>query len=368
MAEQNILNGGVEILEQIIGDMREHNAKVDRLDNLNNAIKGLAKDIENAEREIKAETDQKVSAATQAICAGFDKAIADDRVKIKQVQGEREKAKVAGVNGRIASETEALRKENELLQGQIDGAFKQEKIPKFANSRLFFALFRKKDVRDYIIDALITAIFLFVPIIIELVLCAILDTEPVQGWYVIYLVVIWLLDTMIHIVVGDRIISPHAVTIDGARGNKEKIIANKKAIKKITSGIRSDKNEDMYNLGQYDFNINELHDHIRGVEEEKAKALEEFEKNTKPDIVAEIESRFKERISKSQEEISKKNEEVQKLDELVKQQRIYISSNYEAYLGKEFMSLDKLQEMSGFMKSGIADTVGQAMAAYRDRH
>ena len=57
-----------------------------------------------------------------------------------------------------------------------------------------------------------------------------------------------------------------------------------------------------------------------------------------------------------------------KLDTLIKEQRIYISSNYEAYLGKEFMNLDKLQELYSYMKSGIADTVSQALAVYKDRH
>ncbi len=368
MAEQNILNGGVEVLEQIISDMREHNDKVDRLDNLNNAVRELNKEIEAAQREIMAETNLKVSAATQAICEGYDKAISADNAKIKQVQVEREKAKTAGVNERIANETQELRKENEMLQSQIDGAFKQEKIPKFANSRLFFALFRRKDTIDYIIDFAVSAVFMFVIPLIVLLIFTVLEVEPQTWMYFVYIVILEIVEFILRIVVENSVITPHALTIDGARGNKEKIAGNNKTIKKITSGIRQDQNEEMYGLGQFDYAINELHDHIRNVEDEKAKALEEFEKNTKPDIVAEIESRSKERISRAQSEITKKNEEAVRLDELVKQQRIYISSNYEAYLGKEFMNLDKLQEMSGFMKSGIAETVGQAMAAYRDRH
>lgn len=369
MAEQNILNCGADILDQIIGDMREHNAKVDRLDNLNDAIKGLTKEIESAEREIKAETDQKVSAATQAICAGYDKAIIADRTKIKQIQGEREQAKAAGVNERIAYETEALRKENEMLQGQIDGAFKQEKIPKFANSRLFFALFAARDAVDYLILMSIVAFMvLVIPIAVICILISVCDVENTAVFSTIYYSVIFTGAVILNQIVNSKLIIPNVSTIEGARKNKSMIASNKKKIANITKGIRSDKSEDMYDLGKFDYSINELHDHISKIEEDKAKALDEFEKNTKPDIVAEIEGRSKERITKAQDEIKKKSEEATKLDELVKQQRIYISSNYEAYLGSEFMSLDKLQEMSGFMKSGIADTIGQAMAAYRDRH
>lgn len=40
-----------------------------------------------------------------AVCAGFDKAIAGDREKLKEVQNKRDKAKLAGVKERIAAET-----------------------------------------------------------------------------------------------------------------------------------------------------------------------------------------------------------------------------------------------------------------------
>ncbi len=52
----------------------------------------------------------------------------------------------------------------------------------------------------------------------------------------------------------------------------------------------------------------------------------------------------------------------------MKKQRIYISSNYEAYLGKEFTDTEKLTELVSIMKSGTADTIGQAVAAYKNRH
>lgn len=42
-------------------------------------------------------------------------------------------------------------------------------------------------------------------------------------------------------------------------------------------------------------------------------------------------------------ELTKKKDEYTKLDDLVKQQRIYISSNYEAYIGKEFVDKESLR-------------------------
>ena len=42
--------------------------------------------------------------------------------------------------------------------------------------------------------------------------------------------------------------------------------------------------------------------------------------------------------------------------------------NYEAYLGKEFINVDKLSELNSIMKSDSADTIAQALAVYNNRH
>ena len=67
-------------------------------------------------------------------------------------------------------------------------------------------------------------------------------------------------------------------------------------------------------------------------------------------------------------ELTKKKDEYTKLDDLVKQQRIYISSNYEAYIGKEFVDKEKLAELCNIMKSGACTTIAQAIAEYKNQH
>ena len=96
--------------------------------------------------------------------------------------------------------------------------------------------------------------------------------------------------------------------------------------------------------------------------------MEEFENTTKKDIVNEINERYEEKLSSMETELQKKKAEYYDLDDLVKKQRIYISSNYEAYLGKDFMSMDKLSELNQIMKSDSADTIAQALAVYNNRH
>ena len=106
----------------------------------------------------------------------------------------------------------------------------------------------------------------------------------------------------------------------------------------------------------------------RYIEQEKEKALEDFEMTVKPDIIAEIEGRENERINAMKAELDKKSAENLKLENLIKEQRIYISSNYEAYLGKEYVTVEKLTELKQVMISGGAATVAQALAVYREKH
>ena len=51
MAEQNILNGNQKKLEQIIGDVKEHNTKKDRLEKLAESVKDISKELDTREKK-----------------------------------------------------------------------------------------------------------------------------------------------------------------------------------------------------------------------------------------------------------------------------------------------------------------------------
>ena len=96
-------------------------------------------------------------------------------------------------------------------------------------------------------------------------------------------------------------------------------------------------------------------------------ALEEFDNSTRPDIVDEIESRDRDRIQAMKTELEEKAASLSKLQDRVKQQKIYISSNYEAYIGSEFVSSAKLDSLYEIMRSTNVKTIGQALMVYDER-
>ena len=363
MAEQNILAGDVNVLDQMINDLNVHKETIERQGRLAESIGDIAKNTKEAQQAVQDEIDSRVKYSSDAVCAGFDKAIAGDREKLKEVQNKRDKAKLAGVKERIAAETAHIHKENEALKNQVKDAFAQENIPMFCNSRIYIALYRTKRMTDVLIYLLcIALVYAAVPFLLSVI-----PQFPLWGMILYYVVVI-LIQSFTNKMIVEKTLVRHAETIDMAKKLKEQIRSNHKKMKKIAKNIKTDSNEEMYGLHEFDDKMNEIREDMKRIEQEKEKALEDFEMTVKPDIIAEIEGRENERINAMKAELDKKSAENLKLENLIKEQRIYISSNYEAYLGKEYVTVEKLTELKQVMISGGAATVAQALAVYREKH
>ena len=97
MAEQNILNGDQQVLEQILGDINEHAEKKERLERMSVSIRDITKEIDSITKAMEDEISSRISESTDSICAGYDKAVSQDKDTIKQVQADRDKAKMQGI-------------------------------------------------------------------------------------------------------------------------------------------------------------------------------------------------------------------------------------------------------------------------------
>ena len=94
-----------------------------------------------------------------------------------------------------------------------------------------------------------------------------------------------------------------------------------------------------YELGDFDARIKEVEDEIKRISDEKEKALLNFDENISNDIVKEIESKEMPRINDLQKEYDETVSQKESLEEIVKETSLKISSEYEAYIGKEYTNL-----------------------------
>ena len=99
MAEQNILSADQSVLEQILSDINEHEENQERLEHIAASIKDITRETDSTTKAMEEEISSRIKESTDSICAGYDKAIACDKDKIKQVQAERDKAKMQGNKG-----------------------------------------------------------------------------------------------------------------------------------------------------------------------------------------------------------------------------------------------------------------------------
>ena len=363
MAGQNVLNGDLNVLKQVISDVSEYSANREELDRQNDTLKELNKNIESIQKNINDEIDNKVKEGINSVSESFDQSILEEKVKLKDVQSKRDKAKHAGVKDRIQNETAELRDMNRDMYSQIKAAFKEEGIPKYCSKRWFYALFATQGIGDVLIYVIsLVVLYAAIPGVIYII-------PQIPKWVLIayYFVMITLELTAVKFIYN-RTMVPHSETIAKARRVKYDIETNQKKIKRIEKGIRKDKNEDMYGLSDFDYRINEINDSIRNIEDAKAKAIEQFNATTRTDIIAEIRGRNAGTLEQLKSQVAVCEQEMARLDSLIKNQRAYISSNYEAYLGREFTNVDRLTELLDMMIEEPYLTISMAIAQYKARN
>lgn len=363
MEEQNILTGNVLCLNQIKSDVKEYNSTKEKVEVAKTAVKELEKNIESSEKAVKDEIESMLKTRREAVESGFDNEIAKDEEKLKKIQSDRDKVKTKKVKERIAVETSSLREDNKGMNAEIKDAFKRNKIPGFCNTRLFLALFMTKGIKDVAICILTFLVtFLAIPVAIYYLI------PDMQAWSLIVIyVVIAAITSMTYKLISDKIKFLHIETINDLFKTKGRIAENKRAIKKIVRAVKKDKNEEIYGLGNFDEKIDAVRKDIDQIKAKKELALEDFANSVKPNIIAEIDGKDRNRINAMKSDFEKKNALLIEMENRVKEQRIYIASNYEAYLGNEFASLEKLEALSEIMNTGGAETIGQAMAVYKTK-
>lgn len=369
MAEKNILNGSLDDLDKIIAEVKEYQGGVTRQEQIKREISDLEEKISETEKTIEDEINTKVKDGESAVRMGFDRSISSEKAKLKDVTDAREKSKQAGVKDRIRNETEHLKNENTELKKKRKEMFAENEIPSFADSTFFYVLCYAKGFGPKFLYAVILLIvFLIVPVGCLYILpqrLPILNVSPlVPLLYDTVMAIVFF--TIIRSVRTETILT-HLDVIESARQMKKQTRANKKKMKQITRGIKKDTDEAAYGLEEYDKKIEQINSEIQSINEKQKQALDDFEKNTKPDIISEIEGRHQKKTDSLKSTLEQRRKTETELEERVKQQRLYISTNYEPYLGPDFSDLDKLESLRKVMSDNKLTTIAEAMDMARKK-
>ncbi len=359
MPDINILDGNLDTLAKIESDLRAYVDKKNALQEIADESSKSASELSSLKKRIESEKDEKIEEGLSSVCSGFDKSLALEEERKKEIKAKRSQAKNAGVVERIELETADLVKANADMKSQINQMFAAEKIPKYCNSWLFHALIQTsgfKDVFGYICTLLIA--FLAIPYALFYFK---LDTRIIIIYnFVLVTVIMSFLKYVFY-----RTVVNHHDTIERARILSDRIAANKHEVKKKTKLIKRDSDETMYGLEGYDKAINDTMEKIKSINEQSKAAVKNFEEVTKPQLIAEIDGRFEDELKALEEKTRELASKEKELGDDVAKEKIYIASHYEAYIGKGYLKADKLAEIRDIMNRHAGMTIGQAIAVLK---
>lgn len=366
--QDSVFNENVDYLYQVQTDLEAVEQLKKELNEYKNQEKNLKKAIVTEEKSIQDEIAQTIRRRKNEIEKTYDDQIDANKSKSRSVRAKRDKAKSKRVDERVSYETAELTEENRQLQVEMRTLFKAHHVPPFCRGSFFYSLFMTKrflEILTLIVTVLIA--YIGVPSIVYILSARVFFKNNSSQMYLCTLVtslVLFLL-TFVYVLVINRIKIKHYNTLLEGRNIKDKIAANKRQMKAIRNKINKDKDDSQYGLDKYDDKLDELEEELDQISREKQDAMTVFENETKQILTNEVNDRRLGKLEQMKVNIEEIEEHMAVLDEDIQNSSLAIANNYGAILGKDFCTSSKVADLISLMEDGTADTVSEAIAAYK---
>lgn len=362
MDEGNLLSGGVDKLNEIMENLLELKGYQKRYEDLVIEEDTNDKSIKSIEKTAADEVQATIKKRRAEIEGAFDKQLDKTRAKIKKIKDKRDKSRNKKISERIAEETASLREENQSLKLEAKTLFKQKHVPFYCNSRLYFALYFPK----YFMDILIILFTLLITLLV--IPCGvyffILPKERIFYLMLIYIITVVIFGGL-YLLIGNYTKDKHRDVIKQVGNLRHKIRTNMKTIKVIKIRVKRDKDESTYGLENFDEKLAVLDEEAAGIAQQKKEALLTFENTTVPLVTSEIRRQYDEKIA----ELKAKNEsitaELAQAENVIKALTLKIASEYEPVIGKDLVTLDRIDSLTNIINAGNATNISEAVQFHK---
>lgn len=354
---ENFLSGGINELKQAKTAITKANSLNEDMLESEKLLKSNDKDVEAQKKFMNDKIASSVKNRREELEKYHDEQIAEAKRELKSIEKDRKAAKAKAVNSRISGETGSYSAENKKLNSQIRSIFKQAKIPAFFNNGLFYSLFQPKTVKDFIVLAI--AVILTIAVIPNVV-CLLLD---VSTWIkvLIYIGIVLLFVFIYFVILISTRSAGKTAAFEKVRTIRKNIKNNKKQIKITSDNIRTDTDESVYGLEEFDENIEKITAVIEEKEDAKVAALKDFDITTAESIKKEIENENIPIIQQLEADGKALKADYAQKQIAAKDAQDDIKNTYAAYLGSKNATPDKIDEMISVIEEGKAQTIMQAL-------
>ena len=356
--DNTFLEGGIENLEKVKEKLQEESGMQEAYNEAEAALKAKQKDLENQKKYM---TD-KIASATKERRAELKKQH-DEQVdtaakELKEAEKKRKDAKASAVSERMKNETADLVAQNEGFKKANAELFRTNKIPAFCNTEFYYSLFAPKTGKNFVFFIITVVITLG---LIPNLVCLLIKSDQLILKILVYIAIVIFFAAIYFIIFATTRSKGKGAAIEQGRLNMDQIEKNNKEIKRIQHGIRTDKDESLYGLEEYDTQIGELQGVLEANITERDEALKVFDEETSATIKDEIEKenipvieQIEAELSQMETDLNAQKAEVVSLGE-------EISNSYGIFLGKKNMNADRIDKMINLMKEGQAETIMQAL-------
>lgn len=366
----NVFNENEDYLIAARDAIRQKAQMGEELNQLRLQHKKLGKGIASEEKSISDEIASTIKKRRQEIEDTYDDRLDDNRARKRKVAVKRGKKKSERVNARIEDETKHISRDTREINAELKLLFKKNRVPGMCASRLYYIMFMPKGVDEMLLFVLSNLIyFLGIPSVFMLIIKnAVLDKKQninMAFWCMLVLAVFIIVQLIIYFVVSNSTKNRHRDVIVQGRSLHDKIKANKRQADAIKESINKDKDETSYNLGAFDEKLASLDEEADAIEKEKQEAIRVFEDETTRLITDEINGRRLQVLEDMNKERAQLEDKIAQREKDYSDKVLEITNQYAAYIGEDMCKEERLSDLISIMEEGQAETVSEAISAYR---
>lgn len=314
--------------------------------------------LERSQKEVSDRIQKTLRQRSEEINDTYDRQLSQLDSRLKKIQSDRDRAKQEGIKGRIRGETEPLRLENRELKRQLKAVLKKDSAPGFCSTGVFFTLFRPSGFGELLIFLLV---FILVFALLPFGVYQLLPKHRL--WQ---LVLLYGADVLIfgglYLLINNATVGKHGAAVRQGREIRNRIRLNKKKIRTIIRGVRSDSGEEGYNLEGFDDEIAKVQQERSDVIAKKQSAQNIFDTVTRNIITDEIETAAKDKLTELKNRLSEVTAARAQLESEEQRMALELSGQYEQYLGKNHMNLEDIDRLRGMLDTGAAVSVIDAVS------
>lgn len=335
-------------------------------------LKKLDKAVAQEDRSIQDEISSTISKRRSDLDARYNKQLTSLSNERKAVEAKKSKKKTQQMNENVKDSTKGLRKENSNYKDNLKYTLKENNVPSFCSSKLFYIMFMPSGISEILICLGIFAVGVaLLPALISLIfrVTVFSDMAPydLKLWTIIVAAACIILFILIYVLIY---INVKVRNIDVLRQTREmmtRINLNNKNIESIKKSITSDLDESKYDLREFDSKIAEIDEKQEALNYDRKNDLANFDEKVKHEIQEEIESRRIPKLTEMQSNLAELQAAVKELQDKSDALSTDISRRYAVYLGEDMCRSDKLDKLIQIMEDGDASTVSEAVSVYKGK-